>query len=172
MSADETDSPENLPISPPMIPGTEALQYLAVTGDVAETLKRFGKQPLAFTLGLFLNYILGGAEDVLVSLLDAIWFLFVGDSAGSTDGHWGVEDVALYPMELVVGAGDTIGSGIIEKVGMVTESMVSIALQFGVLAPVVLAFEIAIVLVVFWLGLRTLVRVALDIIPGLGGILP
>jgi len=144
-----------------------------------ETLQRFLNSPSGFILGAVLSTLLDGFEGVLASILDGISLLFVGDAPG-TEGLLGLADIPLLIGELAIGAGrqigGTAGSGVIERSGLLgvvatlVESGLSAAELAGPLAPVVLTTEAVLVVYVLLLLFQRLVSVALDVIPGAGGL--
>jgi len=139
-------------------------------GSVLETLRRFGRNPIAFVLGAVLQALLGGVEAIVTALLDAIRFLFVGSDPTGTDGQLGIADVPLLAAELVTGAGDTVGSAILASTGMYVDAVTETALAFGPLSPVAVAAAIAVTLYVGYHIGMAVIRVVADVIPGLGGL--
>ena len=144
-----------------------------------DTLQRFLDSPSGFILGAILSTLLDGLQDALASILDGISRLFVGDAPG-TEGLLGLADIPLLIGELAVRAGrqigGTAGSGVIEPSGLLgviatlVESGLSAAELAGPLAPVVLTTEAVLVVYVLLLVFQRLVSVALDVIPGAGGL--
>jgi hypothetical protein len=143
----------------------------SLLSDNKDVLQDFLKQPTSFVLGSILSIILGGVEAMVESLLDAIWFVFVGDEAGSTEGAMGLEDIPLTAANLIVGAGETLGMPVLEITDTVFSTIADIALLAGPFAPFVLTIGAALAVAVYFVLLRTLIRVVLDVIPGLGGLL-
>lgn len=139
--------------------------------SIVTTLKRFGRNPSAFVLGAVLSSILGGVEAVFVAILDSIQFVFVGDSASTTEGALGIVDIPMYIGSLLTSSGRTVGTAFLDSVGLVVSTMADTALSFGMLSPFVLAAEMGLVIVVLYYLGKTLLKIAIDAIPGGGGLL-
>lgn len=139
--------------------------------NVPEPLEKFAAHPVAFILGVVLQRLLGGIETMVTAILDAIQYVFVGDSVNSTEGDLGVADIPMVAANMLTGAGDTVGSSVLETLDTFVTAITDTALAFGPLSPVALAVEIGVVLVILYYVTTTLLRMALDLIPGAGGLL-
>lgn len=142
-------------------------------------LGRFFDSPGGFILGAILTPLLDGVESVLATILDAITLLFVGAEPG-TDGLLGIADIPLLIGELAVDAGRTLGgrtgtgvadpSGLLGAAAGIADAAIAASELAGPLAPVVLAGEVILFGYLAVVGVQRLVGVALDLIPGAGGL--
>lgn len=139
--------------------------------DSSSVLKAFGQSPLAFILGAILQPVLAGLNQAVGGFLSSIRFVFVGSDPASTEGMLGFIDLPAVGATFLISAGDWIGSATLDGVNLTVSTLLSLALKFGPLAPVALSVELAVVGVVLFVIVRTLVRVVLDVIPGAGGLI-
>lgn len=145
------------------IDGSEylALESLGIgwLADVGGVLRAFGKRPIQFVAGAIFTLFLNGVEEMITALLRAISTL--GDSAAS---------VPTLMASVLTDAGSAAGMAIIESIRLVNEPLLAAAQAAGPLAPIVgTAIVAGELVVVVWVG-QLLVRVLLDIVPGLGGL--
>lgn len=138
--------------------------------NIAPTLKAFGRNPVAFVLGIILSTLLNGLEVMSTALFNSIQFVFVGSSAGSTSGQFGIEDIFLVTAELVIGAGQPVGSAILAVASFPGNVAIELASDAGLLAPIILAAGAGFYLIVAASVIRLSIEVGADIIPGLGGV--
>ena len=140
--------------------------------DWWSTVSTFGKSPVGFILGAVLGTALDGLQTVWETLVTAVFAVFVGEEAGSTEGTWGLVDIPIVTLGLVMDAGSIVASS---TVSFLTEtvvgSVVDFALLFGPLSPLILTIEAALAIAVVFVVFRTLVRVGIDALPGGGGLL-
>jgi len=148
-----------------------APKWVKDLGNYSGFLIKFAKNPVAFILGTVLTVILGGIEAIVRSVVEGIWVLFVGSDPSSTDGTVGLIDIPILAADYVVSSGEFIGSPIVSWVETMSSGAVDFALEFGYLAPLVITVEAAVVILLIYLTVRTLLRVAVDVIPGGGGLL-
>lgn len=148
-------------------------------GGRKQTLTRFVDSPTGFILGAILAPLLNGAESVLATILDGITLLFVGAEPG-TDGLLGIADIPLLIGEIAVDAGRALGgragTGVAESSGLlgaaanIVDTAIAASELAGPFAPVVLAGEVVLFGYLTVVGAQRLVGVALDFIPGAGGL--
>jgi hypothetical protein len=142
--------------------------------DVSDVLLAFGRSPAGFIIGAVLSTLLGGIQAILEAFINAFRVLFVGSDgvpSASTTGTLGLADIPLVLVSNIQAAGDPVANALITVTNDIVTAGVQLAVQGGLLAPVILAGEVAVVLVVAsWVG-RTLVDVGADIVPGLGGLI-
>lgn len=137
-----------------------------------DVLTTFAASPAGFILGAILSELLGGIEAIISLFLDAIRFMFVGsDGVPSSTGTLGIADVPVYMASLLGDAGSQLGAAVMTTTQTVTGALVDVAVASGPLAPVVLSMELAVLMVVSAVVLRTLIEIAADVVPGLGGLL-
>lgn len=136
----------------------------------SETFKRFGKSPVAFVLGAILNVLLGGVEAIVRALADAFFAVFVGSKPMSTEGVYGLADIPLLALEVLMAGGQFVGGMILSSIRAYTTGAVEFALSFGMFSPLILTAEVVVVIVLTYVAATTLLRIAADAIPGLGGI--
>mgnify|MGYP000158397621 CR=1 FL=1 len=141
-----------------------------------ETLSRFASSPQGFILGAILSPLLRGLENIVVTVLDLITFVFQGDGPGLT-GTFGIADIPLFIGTKLVGIGATIGGSAIEGTGLLgllsrlVDAGTSFASMGGPLAPVILAGEVVVVVYVFAWTTQRIILVIADAVPGLAGVL-
>ncbi|WP_244629383.1 hypothetical protein [Halorubrum sp. PV6] len=140
------------------------------------TLKRFASSPQGFILGAILSPLLRGLENVVVTVLDLITFVFQGDEPGLT-GTFGIADVPLFIGTKLVSIGATIGGSAIEGTGLLgllsrlVDAGTGFASAGGPLAPIILAGEVVVVVYMFAWTTQRIILVIADAVPGLAGIL-
>lgn len=137
---------------------------------VPDPIKKFAKHPIAFILGALFDVAISGLEAIVTRVLSALLALFVGTDAASTSGTYGIVDIPLVALDLLIGAGRAVGTTILESVYWASTGMAEFALQFGMFAPLVVTVEAAVVIVLVFVTVRTVLRVAIDLIPGAGGL--
>lgn len=138
-----------------------ALQSLGLgwIAQYEDVLRAFGKRPVQFVAGAIFTLLLDGVEEMMTAILTAI--LALGDSVAS---------VPTLVASVLTDAGSTVGMSIIETIRLVNEPLLAAAQATGPFAPLVgTAIVAGEVIVVVWVGQLT-VRVLLDTIPGLGGL--
>ncbi len=140
-------------------------------GDLSSTLSRFAKNPTAFIFGAILGRLLDGLQAVWEAVVSGVYALFVGSDPTSTAGTWGLVDIPLYFASLLSDAGGAVASPVESWTGSMAGAAVDFALLFGPLSPFILTVEAALAIALVYLGLRTLVRVGIDVLPGGGGLL-
>ncbi len=155
----------------PIDPGSGSWISWDVISGVPGPIKKLASSPVAFILGVVLNQLIGGVETITTAILDALLFVFVGDSATTTDGALALADIPLYVAEVLIGAVQPVATGIRTVARTFIDAITSVALAFGPLSPVVLAVAVGVVLVVSYYLMMALIRVALDVVPGLGGLI-
>jgi len=138
---------------------------------IPEPVQKFAAGPIAFILGAMLNPLLTSFQNALEALLDAIRLALVGESYWTTEGQKGLADVPLLLSAEVGEAGSKVANPILDTVSTLRIAAIDLADKAGLFEPLVLSIEIAVVLVVLFFAARTTVRVVLDIVPGLGGLL-
>ena len=140
------------------------------------TLRRFAASPQGFILGAILSPLLRGLENVVVTVLDLITFVFQGDGPGLT-GTFGIADIPLFIGTTLVDIGAEIGGSAIEGEGILgllstlVDAGTSFASMGGPLAPIILAGEVVVVVYVFAWTTQRIILVIADAVPGLAGIL-
>ncbi|KOX96945.1 hypothetical protein [Halorubrum tropicale] len=141
-----------------------------------ETLRRFASSPTGFILGAILSPLLRGLNNVVVTILDLITFVFQGSGPGLV-GTLGLVDIPLFIGTELVEAGAIIGGSSVEGTGLlgVVSTVIDAGAAFasigGPLAPVILAGEVVVVAYVFAFVTERIVLVIADAVPGLAGIL-
>lgn len=137
------------------------LQGLGI-GWVAEyesVLSGFGKRPVQFVAGAIFTLLLSGIEEMVTALLAAV--IALGDAVAS---------IPTLVSSVLTDAGSATGLTIIETIRVVNEPLLTAAQATGPLAPIVATAIVAgEVIAIVWVGQLT-IRVLLDVIPGLGGL--
>ena len=144
--------------------------------SLPETLKRFAKSPQGFILGAILSPLINGLNDVVVTFLDLIVFVFRGSGPGLV-GTYGIADVPLFIGTKLIGIGSTIGGSAVDGTGVlgILDRIVGAGTQIasigGPLAPIILAGEIVVVVYVLAFVTERIILVIADAVPGAAGIL-
>ncbi|WP_049902537.1 hypothetical protein [Halorubrum distributum] len=144
--------------------------------DLPETLQRFASSPTGFILGAILSPLLRGLNNIVVTFLDLITFVFQGSSPGLV-GTLGLVDIPLFIGTELIEIGATIGGSSVEGTGLlgIVSTVIDAGTAFasigGPLAPIILAGEVVVVVYVFAFVTERIVLVIADAVPGLAGIL-
>ena len=144
--------------------------------ELPETLQRFASSPTGFILGAILSPLLRGLNNIVITFLDLITFVFQGSGPGLI-GTLGLADIPLFIGTELVEAGALIGGSSVEGTGLlgIVSTVVDAGTAFasigGPLAPVILAGEVVVVVYVFAFVTERIVLVIADAVPGLAGIL-
>lgn len=144
-------------------------------GNTAAVLKRFGKSPVGFVLGIILSTIVGVIAEVTSALLRAVNVVFFGSGPG-TDGKLGIVDLPTFIGELiaaVLGPGGPVGGAIVAAVRIPFDAFQQIlAAVPPTLEPIVIAGGVAGSTILIARILRFLLEVGADAIPGAEALLP
>ncbi|TKX85761.1 hypothetical protein EXE43_11965 [Halorubrum sp. SS5] len=141
-----------------------------------ETLRRFASSPTGFILGAILSPLLRGLNNVVVTFLDLITFVFQGSGPGLI-GTLGLADIPLFigteliEIGAIIGGSSVEGTGLLGIVSTVIDAGTAFASIGGPLAPIILAGEAVVVLYVFAFATERIILVIADAVPGLAGIL-
>lgn len=141
-----------------------------------ETLQRFASSPTGFILGAILSPLLRGLNDIVVTFLNLITFVFQGSGPGLV-GTLGLADIPLFIGTKLIEIGATIGGSSVEGTGLlgIVSTVIDAGTAFasigGPLAPIILAGEVVVVVYVFAFVTERIVLVIADAVPGLAGIL-
>lgn len=145
-----------------------------------ETLKQFASSPVGFILGVILNTIVGGIEQVTSSVLYSIQVIFVGEDPTSPAGQKGLADIPVYIGEMIYrltaptnnSVYGSVGNAIITTVEIPVSVFLDLARQAGPLEPVVIAAGVSTSAVAIAYVLRFLLVFLADAIPGAEALLP
>ena len=138
-----------------------------------DTLSTFLSDPRAFVLGAVITTVLQGVFGVVTAILDAILLILAGSQPavfnGVTESQIGLADA---PAALVdAGAGVLSPDSIIQGIESLNQPIFDAAGAAGIASPVIIALVLVVETIVLLVVLERLVRIALDVVPGLGGLL-
>ena len=157
-------------------PGVDDTEGSDGGSELPETLQRFASSPTGFILGAVLSPLLRGLNNVVVTFLDLITFVYQGSGPGLV-GTLGVVDIPLFIGTELIEIGATIGGSSVEGTGLlgivstVIDAGTAFATLGGPLAPIILAGEVVVVVYVFAFVTERIILVIADATPGLAGIL-
>ena len=140
------------------------------------TLQRLASSPTGFILGAILSPLLRGLNDIVVTFLNLITFVFQGSGPGLV-GTLGLADIPLFigtelvEIGAIIGGSSVEGTGLLGIVSEVIDAGTAFATLGGPLAPIILAGEVVVVVYVFAFVTERIVLVIADAVPGLAGIL-
>ncbi|SHG78186.1 hypothetical protein [Halobaculum gomorrense] len=137
--------------------------------SVKGVLLTFGRNPLGFILGAVLQPIFAGLDAGVLAILDLLSTVYEGSGPG-TEGLLGIADVPVVLADLLIDAGDLIGGGLLTAVRTVVEAVVGPAADGGPVGLILLALAFVVALNLYTGTIRKLVLIAIDAIPGGGGL--
>jgi len=143
------------------------------TGGTGSVLTSFATNPRKFILGAVLTTILEGVFSIFSEGISVLQLLFLGSApATSSAGEevWGIADIIAGVFRVLGDAGLEGGAVIIRTVQSVNDPLYELAGVAGPAAPLIIAVFVSVEVVVVLIALESAVKVLLDVVPGLGGL--
>lgn len=139
--------------------------------DEVEVLSDFATSPAGFALGIVLEPLLEGLEDIVIDAINGILLIFVGDEVGTTTGTVGIADIPLLAAQAIIDAGDLIGKPVLSAAGGFVAVVVAGFEAAGPLGMISGAIFVMVLAYIYASYIRFVAEVLLDFIPGGGALI-
>ncbi|RLM53733.1 hypothetical protein DVK02_12880 [Halobellus sp. Atlit-31R] len=148
--------------------GDLGIGWLSDSGDL---LQSFASQPRAFIIGAVLTTVIDGLFDIAISAVDLVLLILGGSrplSSPATEEFLGVADVPFLIARTLISTGRRV---VLTAGGIVTDLASDLAALPEPLPALLAPAIVVALLVIARVAGERLLRIALDLIPGAGGLL-